>query len=265
MQCTSIVAHAVAGVRSTLTSNLKAMRRSKNQGSGAMAQQGNAPTIANTPSAGPLNSDDPGADTTQEHGVMDPDALLPSDLGSRTSCFGTNTTDQFSPIASQGATPTHSTTPPGLSPSMPPRPSTSGISGVTGVSVDLLDDQGTTASGPGVVGTLIQQPSPRQNTQSQDMHQSQQSLRDSANAQIRMHSNDSEDRTSAFFALDANDTLTVVETVLRDDLEEGTKEADPGNDARVKLSTKPLNTSCGAGSACESGLEDLVIGTNDPG
>ena len=92
---------------------------------------------------------------------MDPNTSLLSELGSRAPRFGTNTTNQFSPIASQAVTPTQDTTLPGLNHSTPPRLDASDIGGVTEVGTDLLDDQGATTSSASVVGMLIDAPSPR--------------------------------------------------------------------------------------------------------
>jgi len=80
---TKVVPNAVtAASRQILSSGLKAMQRNKNQGSDATAQQGNASTTANAPSASTPDGNNLGANTTQEHGVMDSNASLLSDLGS---------------------------------------------------------------------------------------------------------------------------------------------------------------------------------------
>ena len=61
------------------------MRWDKNQGSDAtvqqgdastMVQQGDASTIVNAPSTSVPDGSNSGTNTTQEHGVMDPDASL---------------------------------------------------------------------------------------------------------------------------------------------------------------------------------------------
>jgi len=167
---TRVVADAITGMRQMLSSGSKAMQRGKSQDSSATAQQGDASTtaqqgdastIANAPSAKALDSNNPGTNATQECGVMDPNTSLLSELGSRALWSGTNTTNQFSPITSQVATPTQDTTLPGFNPSTPPRLDASGIGGVTEVGTDLLDDQGATTSSASVVGMLIDAPSPR--------------------------------------------------------------------------------------------------------
>jgi len=158
-----LVTDAIAGVQRVMSSGTKAMRRGKNQDAGAPVQQGDASTIANVPSTGAPGNSNSAANTTQEHGVVDPDASLLSDLGWQAPCFGTDTSNQFAPVPSPGAASTQNTTPPGLSPSTLPRLNTPGVSGVTEVGTDLLDDQCvmTTASGASVVGTHIPAPSPR--------------------------------------------------------------------------------------------------------
>jgi len=157
-------------MRQMLSSGSKAMQRGKSQDSSATAQQGDASTtaqqgdastIANAPSAKALDSNNPGTNATQECGVMDPNTSLLSELGLRAPWSGTNTTNQFSPITSQVATPTQDTTLPGFNPSTPPRLDASGIGGVTEVGTDLLDDQGATTSSASVLGMLIDAPSPR--------------------------------------------------------------------------------------------------------
>jgi len=104
-----------------------------------------------------------GTNTMKEYGVMDPDASLLLELRTCAPRFRTNAMSQFSPISSQGATPTQDVTPPGVNPSFPPRLNAAGISGVTKVGTDLLDDQGATmaASNASVVGNLIPTPSSR--------------------------------------------------------------------------------------------------------
>ena len=119
------------------------------------------------------------------------------------------------PPGSQTTTHTPSTIPPGINPSTPPRLNTSGISGVTELGVDLLDDQGANTSRMSVAGTFIPLPSPRQNTRSPETHQLQQTLRNSASELVRTcsSSSDSGDGASAFASLQASNTSAVVETV----------------------------------------------------
>jgi len=90
-----VVSDAIAGMQWVLSSSSKAIRRGKNQDLGATVQQGNASTIANAPSASPPDSSNLGANAMKEHGVMDPDASLLSELGSRAPCFGTNVSNCF--------------------------------------------------------------------------------------------------------------------------------------------------------------------------
>ena len=110
-----VVTNAVtAASRQMLHSSLKAMRRHKNQGSDATVQQGNAPTTASAPSASAPDNNNLGANAIQEYGVMDSNASLLSDLGSRAPRFETNTMSQFSPIhSSQTMTHASSAVPPG--------------------------------------------------------------------------------------------------------------------------------------------------------
>lgn len=99
----------------------------------------------------------------RENGTMDPDSSLLSELSPQTPQFGWNVTSQFSPISSQGVTSIQDATPSGVNPSAPPRTNTSGISDVTEVGVDLLNDQGetATASSASVLRNNIPAPSPR--------------------------------------------------------------------------------------------------------
>jgi len=198
---------------------------------------------------------------------MDPNASLLSDLGSRAPRFGTNTMNQFSPITSQVATPTQDTTLPGFNLSTPPRLDTSGISGVTEVGRDLLDDHGAMTSSASVVGTIIDAPSPRPNAQSPETHQLQQTLRDSASEQVRMYSstNDSGDGASAFSTLHANNTSTIVETIQEGGSDYGQEGVDLNNDVQVDLSARLSNAPNDADSVYESGLHGLVIDTKDLG
>ena len=231
-----VISNTIAGMQRVLSCGLKVMRRGKNQDSGATAQQGNVSMIANAPSASTPNNNNSGANATQECRVMDPDALLLSELVSRAPRFGTNTTNQFSPITSQVATPTQNATLPGVNHGTPPRLNTSGVSFVTEVGTDLLDDQlaTTAASSASVVGTLIPAPSPRQNAQSPETHQLQQTLQDNANKQVRMYSssNNGGDGASVFSTLHTNSTLAMVETVQEGDSHDCQDDVDPGNDAR---------------------------------
>jgi len=189
----------------------------------------------NAPSASTPNNSDSGTNRTQEYGVMDPDVSLLSELGTRAPRFETNTTSQFSPITSQVATPTQDVTPPGVNPGTPPRLNTSGISGVTEVRTDPLDDGGVTtaASSASVEGTLIPTPSPRRNAQSPETHQLQQILQNNANEQVRMcnSSNNSGDGASVFSTLHTNNASAIVETVQEAGSDDGQDEIDLGNDA----------------------------------
>jgi len=173
-----VVSDAIAGMQQALSSGLKVMGRGNNQDLGATVQHGDASMTANAPSASAPDNSNSGADKTQECGVMDPDALLLLELGPRAPRFGMNATNQFSPITSQAATPTQDATPPGINPGTPPGLNASGVSSVTGIGTDLLDDQGATtaASSTSVAGTLILAPSPRGNTQSPETHQLQQTF-----------------------------------------------------------------------------------------
>jgi len=172
------VSEGFAGMQQVPSSGSKALRRSRNQDLGATGQQGNASTTANAPNASSPDNSNSGTNTTQEYGVMDPDASLLSELGSRAPRFGTNATNQFSPIASQIATPTKDATLSGVNPGTPPRLNASGISGVTEVGTHLLDDKGATTAGSSasVIGTLIPAPSPRRYAHSPETHKLQQTL-----------------------------------------------------------------------------------------
>jgi len=110
-------------------------------------------------------------------------------------------------------------------------------------------------------------------------HQLQQTLRNSASEQVRMHSpsSDSGDGASAFSNWEANHNPTIVETV-----QEGSSDGDDqwpegqwpegdgfagdlADDAQVDLSARQLSAPIKTGAVCDSGLQDLVIDTNDPG
>jgi len=90
-----------------------------------MVQQGDASTIVNVPSTDVPDGGNSGTNRTQEHGVMDPDASLLSELGSRTPRFGTCTRNEFSSIKDQVASPTQGVVPSEANPSAPPRLDTS--------------------------------------------------------------------------------------------------------------------------------------------
>jgi len=264
------------------------MRQGKNQDSDAtvqqgdestMVQQGDASTIVNAQSTSVPDGGNSGNNTTQEYGVMDPDALLLSELGSRAPHFGSYTANDLSPIHNQVASPTQSIVPPETNPSTPPRLDTSGNNEVTVTGMNLLDAQGVTASSTSVVGTHILAPSPRRSTQSPVTHQLQQTLHNSASEQVRMHSSssDSGDRASVFSNWEANNNPTIVETVPEGDSDnddqwpegqwpegDGLAE-DLADDAQVDLSTRPSSAPTETGAVYDSGLQDLVIDTNDPG
>jgi len=226
----------------------------------ATAQQGNALTTANAPSASAPDSNNLGANATQEYGAMgDSNALMLSDLGSRAPRFVTNPASQFSPVHSNQTT-THSpsTIPPGINPSTPPSLNTSGISGVTEVGTDLLNDQGMSMS---VAGTFIPSLSPRRNTQSPETHQLQQTLRNSRSELVRTCSSlsDSGDGASVFASLKANNTSAVVETV-----QEGRSDDDE-EWLEVNLNPRLLNACNDLSLTYDSGLQELIIDTIDPG
>jgi len=218
---------------------------------------------------------------------MDSNASMLSDLGSRAPRFVTNTTSQSSPVhgsrtttPTSGATPpisqatapilsailpsgqaltlAPSTVPPGINLSTPPRLYTSGISGVTDVGTDLLDDQGTSMS---VGGSYIPSPSLRRNTQSPEMYRFQQTLRNSAMATVVRSDSlgDSGDGTNTFATLLANDTSAIVETV-----QEGGSD-DYGEWPEVNLNPRLSNAYNDPNLTYDSGLQELVIDTNDPG
>lgn len=158
------------GVSPAMGSSAKLFRQ-ENQGPSAAAQQANASTamgasLASTPdrnSAGANTTPDcnnAGADATQECGVMntsqqDADSLLLSELASQTPQFAANLMSQFSPMLSQGETPSGMNTLPSVN--------APGISGATDDGADLLNDQPamTNDSDLLLVGDLIPMPSPR--------------------------------------------------------------------------------------------------------
>ena len=272
---TKVVTNAVTTAsRQLLNSGTKAMQQNKNQGSDATVQQGDVSATANAPSANAPDSNDLGANTTQEHGAMDLcNSSLLSDLGSRTPRFVTNTTSQSSPIhsgqttahasgaippSSQATAHTPSAIPPGINPSTPPRLNASGISGVTEVGTDLLDDQGTSMS---VTGSYIPSPSPRRNTQSPETHQLQQTLRNSASEPVRTYSSssDSGDGANMFATVLASNTSAIVETV-----QEGGSDDDE-EWQEVNLNPRLSNSHNDPSSTYDSGLQELIINTKDLG
>jgi len=112
-----------------------------------------------------------------------------------------------------------------------------------------------------VGGLCIPSPSLRRNTQSPETHRLQQALRNSAMATVVRSdsSSDSGDGTNAFAAPPANDTLAIVETV-----QEGGS-GDDGEWPEVNLNPRLLNACDDPNSTCDSGLQELVIDTNDSG
>jgi len=165
--------------------------------------------------------------TTQECGAMNSDASFLSDFGARASQVGANTTNEFSPIGNQVASPTQNIDASGINLGALPRPDASGDN-VTVTGMDLLDTQNTTASSDSVVGTHIPAPSPRRSTQSPATHQLQQTLRNNANEQVRRYnsssparSSDGGDEASAFSVFGANDPPTIVETAQDGNSDDG--------------------------------------------
>ena len=71
-----------------------------------MMQQDVTSMTVNTPSISTPDGGNSGNNATQEYGVMDSDASFLSELGSQTPQFGTNTTNEFSPVRSQDLSPT---------------------------------------------------------------------------------------------------------------------------------------------------------------
>jgi len=228
-----------------LHSGSKVMRRRKNQDSDAAVQQGDASTMVNAQNISVPDGGNSGNNTTQEHGVMDPDASMLSELGSQAPRFGSHTMNDLSPIHNQAVSPTQSVAPPETNPSTPPRPNTSGDEEVMATGMNLLDAQGDAANGAGVVGTHVPAPSPRRSTQSPVTHQLQQTLRNSASEQVRT--------CSSLNDWEANNNPTIVETapegVLDNDDQwpegqwpegDGLVE-DLADDAQVDLSARQLN------------------------
>jgi len=257
-QRASRVVEAIStGVWQLASSGSKALtgRRNQSQSSNAAVQQCNASTIANASSVNVPDDPNLGTNTMLECGAMDPNASSLSELGSRAPRFGTNT-------VLGGLNPTQNITVTGINPSTPPRLNTSDASEASSVGTGPSNVQGatTTAGNTSVVGMLINVPSPRQNTQSTETHQLQQTLRGNASEQVRMCSptQDSGDGARAFSAPGPNNTPTIVETVQEGGSEDSPEEVDLSDDARVDLHS---NT----GSGYDSGLRGLVINTNDPG
>jgi len=291
------------GVRRILDSGSKVMQRNKNRDSIAtvqrdsiaMVQQDDASMMiqqdvtsmtVNALSVSTPDGGNSGNNTTQEHGVMDPDALFLSELGSRTPQFGTNTTNEFSPIHSQDLSPTQSVDPSKINLGSPPRLNPSGNNNVTVTGMDLLDTQDASANNDSVVGTHIPSPSPRQSTQSPVTHQLQQTLRNNASEQVRGYdyssptrSSDGGDGASVFSTFDANNP-TIVETVPEGNSDDGDGwpegeglAEDLANDVQVNLIPRTSGASDETGMAYDSGLrtlavnttKNLAIDTNDPG
>ena len=124
----------------------------------------------NTPSISTPDGGNSGNNTAQEYGVMDLDASFLSELGSRTPQFGTNSTNEFSPVHGQDLSPTKSVDPSEINLSSPPRLNPSGNNSVTVTGMDLLDTQDASANNDSVVGTHNPAPSPRRSTQSPVTH-----------------------------------------------------------------------------------------------
>jgi len=136
----------------------------------------------------------------------------------------------------------------------------SGISGVTDVGTDLLNDQGTSTS---VGGSYIPSPSPRQNTQSPETHQLQQT-RNSAMATVACSDSSSDSGNRGPFAsLLANDTSAIVETVQEDGSDDD-GEWPEGEWPDVNLDPRLSNTH-DPSSTHDSGLQELLIDAEDPG
>jgi len=165
---------------------------------------------------------------------------------------------------SQAAVPTPSAIPPGINPSTPPRLNMSGISGVMEVGTDLLDDQGASMS---VTRSYIPSPSPRRNTQSPDTHQLQQTLRNSASEIARMYSSsrDSGDGANTFVTVLASNALAVVETVQEGESDDDGEWPEGGEWPEVNLIPRLSNAYNDPDSTYDSGLQELVIDTKDPG
>jgi len=111
------------------------------------------------------------------------------------------------------------------------------------------------------------------------MHQLQQTLHNSASEQVRTYSpsGDSGNGASAFSNWEANNGPTIVGTVPEGDSDnddqwpegqwpegDGLAE-DLADDVQVDLSTCQSSAPTGTGEKYDSGLQELVIDTNDPG
>jgi len=218
-----------------------------------MVQQDVTSMTVNTPSISTPVGGNSGNNAMQECAVMDSDASFLSELGSQTPQFGTNTTNEFSPVRNQVMSPTQSVDPSEINLGSPPRLNPSGNNNVTVTGMDLLDTQDATTSSNSVVGTHILAPSPRQNTQSPVTHQLQQTLRNSASEQVRTYdyssptpSSDSRDGASAFSTFGANNNPTIVETALEGNSDDGDGwpegeglAGDLADDAQVNLNPRP--------------------------
>jgi len=284
-----VVTEAVStGVQRILHSGSKVMRRGKNQDSDAAVQQGDestmvqqddASTTVNAQSSSVPDGGNSGNNAMQEYGVMDPDASMLSELGLRAPRFRSYTANEFSPIHNQVMSPTRSIVLSEANPSSPPRLNTSGNNEVMVTGMNLLDAQGAMDGGASVVGTHVPAPSPRQSTQSHVTHQLQQTLRNGASEQVCTYSplSDNGNGASAFANWEANNSPTIVETVPEgnsdndDQWPEGQWPEGDGlaedlaDDAQVDLSTRQSSAPTEAGEKYDSGLQELVIDTNDPG
>jgi len=133
-----------------------------------------------------------------------------------------------------GSNPTQNTAVTGINPSAQPRLNTSDASEASSVGTGPSNAQGTTttASNTGVAGMIIDAPSPRQNAQSAETHQLQQTLHGSASEQVCMHSpaQDSGDNTSVFSAPGANSTPAIVETMHEGGSEDSLEEVNLSDD-----------------------------------
>jgi len=107
-RASKVVANAATtAARQLMSSGSKAMQRNKSQGLDATVQQGDASTTVNAQGANASNNSNSGVNATQEHGAMDPNASLLSDLESQAPRFVTNATSRSSPSnSSQTTTPT---------------------------------------------------------------------------------------------------------------------------------------------------------------
>ena len=148
--------------------------------------------------------------------------------------------------------------PSGINPSTPPRLNASGISGVTNVGEDLLNDQGGTTTS--AEASHVPTPSPRRNTQSVEAHQLQQALRNSAmNTVARSDSSSESGNCGPFNSLLANGMSPLVETA-----QEGGSD-DDGEWPEGTWSGNNLDPVCDPSLTCDSRPQELVIDTEDPG